>query len=173
MDAGKDALVGAIESSSHLNSPETLAALEAESDYRHAIDRVSMANGMACPSQYLAARYDDAYVYHFTRIREGEGGAHVRAYHGAELPYTFGTHPSWMNTTEVDRQLTEQILGYWTSFAADGNPNTGELPAWPAFEPTNKRVIEFGLQAIVTAAPEPMLCRIFWQSVTRGDKAVE
>ena len=47
----------------------------------------------------------------------------MRAYHGAELPYTFGTHPSWMPTTDVDRALTDKILGYWTSFAATGDPN--------------------------------------------------
>ena len=93
----------------------------------------------------------------------------MRAYHGAELPYTFGTHPSWMPTTDVDRALTDQILGYWTAFAATGNPNAEGLPVWPTFTPTGKQVMEFGDTSRVKDAPEPVLCRIFWQSVTANE----
>jgi len=165
-DAGEEAVLNAIESASHLNSPDTLAAIKAEPDYRRAIDRISAGNGMLCPSQYTAALYDNAWVYHFTRIREGEGGAHVRAYHGAELPYTFGTHPAWMSTTEVDRDLTEQILSYWTQFAAPGNPNSPGRPEWPTFSSPGRRVMDFANEARIKDAPEPVLCQIFDTSVT-------
>jgi para-nitrobenzyl esterase len=160
----------AIESASHLNSPETLTAVLSESDYREIIDRISTADGMLCPSQYTAALADNAWVYHFTRIRDGEGGAAVRAYHGAELPYTFGTHPGWMTTTDVDRNLTERILSYWTGFAKKGNPNSPGLPAWPKFRTADQQVMTFADEARATETSEPVLCRIFNDSVARAEQ---
>lgn len=166
-DAGEDELREAIEQTEHLNSPETLLAMRSEKDYRKAIDRVSTANGMVCPSQYTAARYDDAWVYSFTRIRDGEGGAKVRAYHGAELPYTFGTHPEWMATSDVDLALTEQILSYWTQFAATGNPNVEGLPAWPTFR-EERQVMQFANKSQTIDALEPELCRLFNHSIANN-----
>jgi carboxylesterase type B len=166
VDADDEDVAAAIAATDWLDSPETLAAVAEEGDRRERIDRISTADGMLCPSQFLASRYDDAYVYYFSRVREGEGGAAVRAYHGAELPYTFGTHPEWMTTTEVDRELTEAILGYWTSFAANGNPNMDGLPEWPRFAEADRRVMEFGNAAVVEDGPEPVLCRIFRRSVS-------
>ncbi len=166
--AGKEDILKAIESASHLNSPDTLAAIRSETDYRKVIDRISAGNGMLCPAQYTAGVYDNAWVYHFTRIRDGDGGATVRAYHGAELPYTFGTHPTWMSTTDVDRKLTDQILSYWTRFAATGNPNMPELPDWPAFRAPGSQVMEFGGQAQAIDAPEAVFCRVFSEQVARN-----
>jgi len=166
VDADDEDVAAAIAATDWLNSPETPGAVANETDRRERIDRISTADGMLCPSQFLASRYDDAYVYYFSRVREGDGGAAVRAYHGAELPYTFGTHPDWMTTTDVDRRLTDAILGYWTTFAATGNPNAEERLDWPAFTPTDHRVMEFGDTADVEDAPEPVLCRIFWQSIS-------
>ena len=168
-DADATALERAFIAASYINTDEARAHVADEESYRRAIDRVSTANGMTCPTQYMAARYENGWVYHFTRIREGKGGEKMRAYHGAELPYTFGTHPSWMPTTDVDRALTDQILGYWTAFAATGNPNAEGLPVWPTFTPTGKQVMEFGDTSRVKDAPEPVLCRIFWQSVTANE----
>ena len=166
VDASDADVAAAIAATDWLDSPETPGAVADEEDRRERIDRISTADGMLCPSQFLASRHDDAYVYYFSRVREGDGGAAVRAYHGAELPYTFGTHPHWMTTTDIDRKLTEQILGYWTTFAATGNPNMDGLPAWPEFTETDRRAIEFGDAAVVEEAQEPVLCRIFRQSVS-------
>ncbi len=169
-DAGESDVLKAIESSSHLNSSDTLAAVRNETNYRQVIDRISAGNGMLCPSQYTAGLYDDAWVYHFTRIRDGKGGATVRAYHGAELPYTFGTHPAWMSTTDVDRKLTDQILSYWTQFAVTGNPNMPDLPDWPALGEPGSQAMEFGDLAQAIDAPEPVLCRVFSEQVARNRK---
>ena len=168
-NADQAALDRAFIAATYINTEEARAHVAEEKDFRRAIDRVSTANGMTCPTQYMAARYDNGWVYHFTRIREGKGGEKMRAYHGAELPYTFGTHPSWMPTTDVDRALTERILGYWTAFATTGNPNAAGLPEWPTFASTGKKVMEFGDVAAVKDAPEPVLCRIFRRSVAAGN----
>ena len=164
-NAGPDDLQVAIEQSEFLAAGEAHEVFRGGTDYRSAMDRLRAANGMVCPSQHLAARYDGAWVYYFTRIRDGEGGARVRAYHGAELPYTFGTHPDWMTTTDVDRALTDDILSYWTRFAATGNPNGYGTPEWPEFGGPDSKVMVFGDEAQPGDAPEPELCRIFQASV--------
>jgi para-nitrobenzyl esterase len=164
-DATEETVRKTIKETVYLDSPRSFAAVQSETDYREMIDRISTADGMLCPSQYTAALYGDAWVYYFARVREGDGGAAVRAYHGAELPYTFGTHPGWMTTTDVDRKLTDQILSYWTQFAATGNPNSPGLPEWPAFTGPAGAVMEFADEARAGAAQEPVLCRIFSESV--------
>ena len=166
-DADIAAVRQAIEESVFLNDPGTLAALDGESDHREMLDRLYTADGMLCPSQYTAARYENARVYYFSRVRDGEGGATVRAYHGAELPYTFGTHPRWLTTTETDRELTEQILSYWTQFAAAGHPNTEGLPDWPTYSGPDGTVMEFADTARPVPSLEPVLCRVFRDAITR------
>lgn len=163
-DSDRDDLVRAVGEWPQVDAQRVLDVLGAVDDYRETIDRVSTAFGMLCPSQMTAAKqssmHDNAWVYYFTRIRDGEGGALVRAYHGAELPYVFGTHARWITTTDVDRALTEQILTYWTRFAATGNPNTGGVPAWPTFRMPDPVVMEFGDTARTIAAPDAALCAL-------------
>ena len=90
------------------------------------------------------------WLYHFTRVPPTALGAAVGAYHGSEVVYAFGTmtadpgqaggrpdplgtHGDW---TDADRQLSETMMAYWTQFAATGDPNRDDLPAWPEFEPS-------------------------------------
>ena len=47
--------------------------------------------------------------------------------HGFDIVYTFG-FPS----TDDEVLLARAVEGYWTSFAATGDPNTAGLPSWPA-----------------------------------------
>ncbi|WP_308379654.1 carboxylesterase family protein [Streptomyces sp. ISL-43] len=51
------------------------------------------------------------------------------ASHGCELPYLFDTG---LAMSAPQRALAERMTGYWTRFAATGNPNTpGSGPWWP------------------------------------------
>jgi para-nitrobenzyl esterase len=58
------------------------------------------------------------------------------AAHSTELQYVFGKIPL-LDTTppfKPDQSaLSAQMMGYWTRFAATGNPNGGGAPNWPAF----------------------------------------
>ena len=168
-DVDEDDVVQAVASSDHLNTPEALAAMQSETDHRKAIDRILTADGILCPSQYLAATQsasnDNAWMYYFARIRDGGAGAQVRAYHGAELPYVFGTHDPWMTTTAVDWRLSDQMIAYWTQFATMRDPNADGLPDWPFFDAPNYLVMEFTNIPSPTAAPERILCRVFRESI--------
>lgn len=171
-DATVQDVADAVQSSRLLNAEEVIDAIGVETDPRKALDRLRSAAGMLCPSQALAERQTslngNAWVYYFSRIRDDEAGSKVRAYHGAELPYVFGTHDPWMTTSDTDWRLAETMMSYWINLAATGDPNADGLPAWPAYPGPSGQVMEFGNEASVSAAQEPILCRIFRETVTIG-----
>ncbi|MCY4600453.1 MAG: carboxylesterase family protein [Acidobacteria bacterium] len=99
------------------------------------------------------------WLYQFTRVPPTALGAAVDApYHGAELPYVFGTmvagpapagaRPSPMTMrgdwTETDRRVSDTMIDYWTQFAATGNPNRDGLPEWPEFDKSTDRHLNLG-----------------------------
>ena len=91
------------------------------SDSRRQMDLLITANLFVCPSLFLADKVSSqggqAWVYSFTRKRIGELAASMGSYHGAELPYVFGTHDDWLPTTDDDRKLSEIIQNYWVSLS--------------------------------------------------------
>jgi para-nitrobenzyl esterase len=149
----------------YLNSADALAVVSGDADVREAIDRLDTAEHMLCPSQYLAERHarlhGNAWLYFFSRVREGSAGAQVRAYHGAELPYVFGTHDPWMTTTSTDWQLSDVMMSYWTNLATNGEPNQSGLPDWPVFDRPDGNAMEFANTARPGPAQEAVLCRLF------------
>jgi para-nitrobenzyl esterase len=169
-DVGSEDIAGWVRDKHFLNTPDALAAIADEPDPREAIDRIDSAEYMLCPSQVLAAfqskLHGNGWVYYFSRVREGDAGAEVRAYHGAELPYVFGTHDAWMTTTATDWHLAEQMMSYWFNLAASGDPNGDGLAEWPPFTGPQGLVMEFSDSAVPRPPPEPALCRIFGEAVS-------
>lgn len=77
-----------------------------------------------------------AYVYHFTRQLPGDDAG---AFHSSELWYMFGTlNRCWRPMTAHDKQLSEEMLSYWTNFMKTGNPNGAGLESW---EPCSKESV--------------------------------
>ncbi len=72
----------------HIDRETALAAVADDANPQSALDRLYTAVQMLCPSQYLAGTVaesgHDALMYYFTRVRDGDGGAKLGAYHGAE-----------------------------------------------------------------------------------------
>ena len=99
-----------------------------------------------CPSltiaRQTAASGSKAYVYEFTRMRPGS--EQLKAYHGAEIPYVFGTHDAWLPTTEVDWRLTDIMMSYWVNFARTGTPYADGLPEWRPFSDETPYIQELG-----------------------------
>lgn len=148
-----------------LEASAALAAVAAEASPRQAIDRLTTAERFLCPSQGTAAGLTatggDAWMYYFTRVRDGAGGQKVGAFHGAEYAYAFGTHDAYMPTNDVDLALTESMMSYWVQFAATGNPNSDRTPHWPQYAAPHFRVQELGDEVRAVPAPEPRLCALF------------
>ncbi|XP_032743528.1 acylcarnitine hydrolase-like [Rattus rattus] len=61
---------------------------------------------------------------------------HVKADHGDEVPFVFGSF-FWgmkLNLTEGEKLLNRRMMKYWANFARYGNPNSNSLPYWPVFD---------------------------------------
>lgn len=90
------------------------------------------------------------YFYQFTRVPPWEYGERFGAYHGAEIPYIFGSgmrlghYDGREGLSETDCYLSDTLMGYWINFAKTGDPNGGGLPNWPKFSTDTEEHIEFG-----------------------------
>jgi para-nitrobenzyl esterase len=57
--------------------------------------------------------------------------------HTTELSYLFDNVP----ITDAQMLTANTLIGYWTNFAATGNPNGKGLPNWPEYKPTEQNVL--------------------------------
>ena len=137
-----------------VTSPET-----ARSGIAHLMHDMRFAGPVRVQVETHAKVPSPVWLYQFTRVPPTALGAAVDApYHGAELPYVFGTmdpgsppagarpspmtqHGDW---TETDRRVSDTLIAYWTQFAATGNPNRDGLPAWPEFDASTDRHLNLG-----------------------------
>jgi para-nitrobenzyl esterase len=97
-------------------------------------------------AQYLvqqqAALGQPAYLYYFRHSTPAERARDLAAFHASELPYVFGQvgefaalGPNWPRPplSRAESQLSEAMMGYWTSFVRDGAPKASGHPPWPRF----------------------------------------
>lgn len=175
--AGDAAIDAAVASADVLKTPEVRAALRSTPDAADAIDRLATADSMLCPAQLLAAEVArtqrPVWMYLFARVREGEAAADLRAYHGAELPYVFGTHDAWLPTSADDERLSREMMRSWVRFAASGSPDPSAVPHvaggepvwWPYATAALHSVMRFDAVSVPIPSPEKELCGIYRQRV--------
>lgn len=161
------ALDAAVAKATVLNTPQVRNLLAASPDTPTALDRLYTAEAMLCQAQIIAAELARSrrgvWMYRFSRVRDGAAAATLKAYHGAELPYVFGTHDAWLPTGPADRQLSRQMMRAWVQFARTGNPNHAGMPQWPVFAGAAPQVLDLNEKIQPIAAPEPELCGIYRQ----------
>ena len=170
--AGDAAIDAAVAAADVLKTAEVRAALGPTPDAADAIDRLATADSMLCPAQSLAEAVArggrPVWMYEFARVREGDAAARLKAYHGAELPYVFGTHGAWLPTSADDARLTREMMQAWVRFAAAGSPEGAAGPAWPVFGTgPDARVLRLDAVTTLVEAPEPVLCRIYRERAVR------
>ena len=103
----------------------------------------------------------DVYLYQFSRVcalaeRQGLG-----AFHGAEVPYVFGTKRIILGFTDLDIALSETVRQAWVRFARDGDPNGEGLPDWPAYDAESAYHMGFGDTVAVGQHLEAEACDLF------------
>ena len=87
-----------------------------------------------CAAREEAGR--PAFAYQFARRlpTDGREGVLQGAFHSSELWYTFKSlRFCWRPFVQGDYDLAEQIITYWTNFAATGNPNGAGEGEWTPF----------------------------------------
>ena len=91
-----------------------------------------------------------AYLYFFSRVPPAPDAGRYGAYHTAEIAYVFDNfgvspHPyANRDYTDTDRKLSDILASYWVNLAATGNPNSDELPQWPAYDPEADAALHIG-----------------------------
>lgn len=100
-----------------------------------------------CPTRIAARATATAgspvWLYQFTRVLPG--GEPLGAYHSMEIIYAFGNRVAWLPWEPVDDRLSEAMMGYWTRFAATGDPNGEAAPMWPRYD-ADARYLELGAE---------------------------
>jgi para-nitrobenzyl esterase len=66
--------------------------------------------------------------------------------HTSELSYLFDNVP----ITDAQMLTADTMIGYWTNFAATGNPNGKGLPNWPEYKPTEQNVLYITANSIAS-----------------------
>jgi para-nitrobenzyl esterase len=83
-----------------------------------------------------------SYLYLFDHGYPAADEAGLHAFHASELPYVFGTAartpPRWPKVPDSpqETELSDALIGYWTSFALAGEPKAPDQPSWPAYGTT-------------------------------------
>jgi para-nitrobenzyl esterase len=81
------------------------------------------------------------------------------AYHGAEVPYIFGTLDVLdRRFTDADRNMCALLQSYWVNFSKSGDPNGAGLPSWPVYQGSSDQVLHIADE--VTTGLVPHLDRL-------------
>jgi len=121
----------------------------------------------ACPSKFIAGRMaragDPVFFYEFSRSVQAPGGELLGAYHAAELAYVWDNLAveTWVPRQTYDQELAAMMSAAWVRFATTGDPNGGDLPAWPLWDSEDETFLEFGDAVAVGSGVRPGFCEIF------------
>lgn len=104
-------------------------------------------------NEHARAMQGKVWLYHYEheqpffpgqKYREFENVPSLGAFHGAQLPYLFGSlHVLPRAWTETDRQVSRLLQAYHLNFARTGNPNGAGVMHWPAFSDSKATVLHF------------------------------
>lgn len=92
-----------------------------------------------------------AYFYYFSYT-----GPLEHAVHTIDTAFVGGGHfpkSRWGEPSEEDWNLARVMSGYWTQFAATGDPNRAGLPKWPAYDLLSDRCLDIGRNILIRPTP--------------------
>ncbi len=122
-----------------------------------------------CPHRTWAralaqAQQAPVYRYFFSRRPETMQGEQPAA-HALELLYVFGTMHDipLYNPAEGDSYVSQQMMGYWTRFAA-GDPNADGAVLWPQYDVETDPYLEFNHPVVAKEGLHTDKCDL-WESL--------
>ncbi len=99
------------------------------------------------PARFLARNHAIAgaptFRYLFSYVPQEKRPNVKGAGHGHEIQFVFGNLGArgGGSFSSADRNMSEDIMLYWTNFAKTGNPNGKGLPAWPDYRRGGDRTL--------------------------------
>ena len=143
---------------------EIQTQLELSSTELELLDQLMTAQSYACPSikvaQSALEKSSNVWMYYFSKVRDSDLAREMGAYHGAELPYMFGTHDDWLPTDQSDWALSDAMMDYWAQFVKTGNPNFTGSTAWPNYDADNESVLQLDSAIKAIEHPSKALCEL-------------
>ena len=142
-----DPLVGVSDANTILNTLYPASSFDAPVWALIAVDS-DFPVGAACPYREVARAAvgtNGAPVWRYVYTHTFENDPNLtpyRAFHAAELPFVFGD-PSYVKgngphtATPAELTLAGEMMGYWSRFAATGNPNGPGAVMWPRYDATD------------------------------------
>jgi para-nitrobenzyl esterase len=106
--------------------------------------------------------------YFFTHTVPGTLGVSLGAFHGIENFYLFRTAESTlmaMLLTPDDRMVMDALGGWWTRFAATGDPNGGAGPSWPAYLTATDPYLEIAVAPVAGEGLHSEACDL-WEPIS-------
>jgi para-nitrobenzyl esterase len=84
--------------------------------------------------------------YFYTHAMENNASLNaMRAFHSQEVTFVFGNF-SGLNVpytpTAAEVVLANDMMGYWSRFAATGDPNGAGAVAWPQYDPSTDSMLQ-------------------------------
>ena len=95
------------------------------------------------------------YMYLLTWETPVARGA-LKCPHALEIPLMFDnveTARNFVGRGDDPQTLADQMAPAWLAFAATGNPNTGAIPSWPAYDATSRATMIFDLESRIENDP--------------------
>ena len=149
---------------------EVLAAypVSAFASANAALNAVTTDGLFACPARRTAraqaAAGGDVYLYAFEHPPEEPVYTGLGVFHIAEASFVFGVDDGFVTLQPDERPLVETMQGYWTRFAATGDPNGGSAVPWPRYAATDDPSIALNLTTAARTGYKMATCD-FWDAL--------
>jgi len=119
-----------------------------------------------------------SYLYFFDHAYPAAEARGFHAFHGSEMPYTFGhvgkgavLPPNWpLPDGPKETALSDAMISYWTSFARTGVPKAPGQPDWPTYAP-NKSYMDFAETPVPSTDLMPGMFELQESIVERSRRA--
>ncbi|MDE0887375.1 MAG: carboxylesterase family protein [Myxococcota bacterium] len=124
-----------------------------------------------CSNQYVAQQTTSglhAYRFNATDVNAvpSVSACTGEACHGDEVPFVFHSFQQLgiQNVTPDEEALSNTMIGYWSSFARNLNPNEIPLFTWPEFTTSGFKYLIFENSARTTQI-DPIPNCVFWDGI--------
>jgi para-nitrobenzyl esterase len=115
-----------------------------------------------------------AFLYIFDHCYPAAARQDLCSFHASELPFVFGHvgRDPWLPLnwprpdSEVDKTLSDAMIGYWVGFARTGVPAHAGQQRWHAYS-ENEAFMRFGDEAIPSSNPVPGMFELQEEVVAR------